>query len=43
MKYLNFHQKRFTRCVECGRKVRSKYPYQIICDEHFADVLDRLD
>ncbi len=33
----------FTRCVECGRKVRSKYAFQIICDDCFDDVLDRLD
>lgn len=40
----NFNSlKHYTRCVVCGRKVRSKYPFQIICDVHFEEELDRLD
>lgn len=42
MNYLIIH-KHYTRCVECGGRVRSKYPNQIICDIHFEDLLDRLD
>ena len=33
----------YTRCVVCNRKVHSKYPFQIICDECFKEELDRLD
>lgn len=33
----------YTKCVVCGRRVRSKYPFSIICDDCFEDELDRLD
>ena len=42
MKLYDIH-KRYTRCVVCGHKVRSKYPFQIICDRCFEEELDRLD
>ena len=43
MYFYNHFSKFYTPCVVCGRKVRSKYPFQIICDECFEEELDRLD
>ena len=43
MYFYNHFSKYYTPCVVCARKVRSKYPFQIICDECFEEELDRLD
>lgn len=38
----NIH-KHYIRCVGCNGRVRSQFPCEIICDDCFLDVLDRLD